>query len=667
MTVVSRQRPVVRTRRIGAYIRVSTQEQVQGYGLPDQERAIRRYIDYNDSMILVRFFRDEGVTGTKRDRDGMLELEQAAERREIDAIMVQRVDRVGRSFSTFYHWVHRLKEELEIDFIAVEQGVDTSTDFGETWLLNLGQMAAMEHKLILDRTQGGKQMKAEAGGWPSGVPPFGYEIADKGTKGNRLAVKATEASVIERIAALMIDEGKSVEETVDMLNALGAKTKGGNSWTKQALYKLIKSDAIDGTSYFRRTHKTYTPVRTKLDRDGNPKFGTTVIIELPRILDSERVAALRACIKTRPKKPTDKIYPLSGHLSSPCGSNYVGHWDAPNERRRYRCNAKSLGRKCACPTFPAEDAEGAAWAILVRYFGDRDNLIALARQRLSELPSDYEKYAVRAETIKKQIKDRDDELNNAIRNFAVMNVRPDRAQKIIDEMQRDLDAAGAMLAETEAWLANYMDQSVEAHQFMQLAETAQFNLAHMDLEGQQRFIERLLIRIEFTEPFDSGQRTGTPCEVMKWHKATGAPVPSEITAEQWPAVRELLQASPTFWTSRTREELVQQAVNGALWRLRTGGGPKDFPAQYGRYGTAVKRMAAAWDAGLWPSLVELLDPARQGAPLGLSFGLPRMVARGKFSGELLALTSGDNDVSLPPDFSKSMSADTPFAFEVYAS
>ncbi|MGJ5951677.1 recombinase family protein [Streptomyces neyagawaensis] len=37
-------------------------------------------------------------------------------------------------------------------------------------------IAEMEYNLIRERTQGGLQKKAEAGGWPGGAPPYGYRI-----------------------------------------------------------------------------------------------------------------------------------------------------------------------------------------------------------------------------------------------------------------------------------------------------------------------------------------------------------------------------------------------------------------------------------------------------------------------------------------------------------
>ncbi|PWI16087.1 hypothetical protein DI272_19360 [Streptomyces sp. Act143] len=88
-------------------LRVSAQEQAQGYGLAVQERAGRAHVESRPGWILdpEMVFRDEGVSGALVDRPGMLRLEQAARRGLIDVIVVHEFDRIGRTGRAFWTWI----------------------------------------------------------------------------------------------------------------------------------------------------------------------------------------------------------------------------------------------------------------------------------------------------------------------------------------------------------------------------------------------------------------------------------------------------------------------------------------------------------------------------------------------------------------------------------
>ena len=62
-------------KRVAIYIRVSTSLQAQeGDSIPAQRDALRKYIDSHDDMIFCGEYLDDGISGTKSDRDELQRL-----------------------------------------------------------------------------------------------------------------------------------------------------------------------------------------------------------------------------------------------------------------------------------------------------------------------------------------------------------------------------------------------------------------------------------------------------------------------------------------------------------------------------------------------------------------------------------------------------------------
>ncbi|MGC1377783.1 MAG: recombinase family protein, partial [Anaerolineales bacterium] len=85
-------------RKAAIYVRVSTQEQVQGYSIDAQERLCREFIkNKKPNWTLVQVFRDEGQTGTNTKRKDFQNMLQAVYDGKIDAIVCHHLDRFSRS------------------------------------------------------------------------------------------------------------------------------------------------------------------------------------------------------------------------------------------------------------------------------------------------------------------------------------------------------------------------------------------------------------------------------------------------------------------------------------------------------------------------------------------------------------------------------------------
>src|SRR5438105_5422372 len=138
------------------YARVSTHDQQT---LPMQLKAMRAYARKRNWKV-AREVKEVG-SGAKQ-RPQREELLKAARRRELDVILVWRLDRWGRSLADL---VVTLKEltELGIGFISINEALDLTTASGRAMAGMLSVFAEFEREIIRERVKAGIAQAREEG------------------------------------------------------------------------------------------------------------------------------------------------------------------------------------------------------------------------------------------------------------------------------------------------------------------------------------------------------------------------------------------------------------------------------------------------------------------------------------------------------------------------
>ncbi|WOI53047.1 recombinase family protein [Parvularcula sp. LCG005] len=99
-------------------------------------------------------YRDEGVSGAMRDREGL-----AAALHDIqsgDQLVTWRLDRLGRSLRHLIEVVQLINDK-GAEFKSLSEAIDTSSAGGRLVFHIFGSMAEFERDLISDRTRAGQQ------------------------------------------------------------------------------------------------------------------------------------------------------------------------------------------------------------------------------------------------------------------------------------------------------------------------------------------------------------------------------------------------------------------------------------------------------------------------------------------------------------------------------
>jgi len=220
--------------RAAGYVRVSQERAAQnGFGLDAQEADIKRLAEYR-GLPLVEVYRENGVSGYKRERPSLERLLTDAQARKFDLVIFPSIDRVARSVRDVID-IEAALREADVGVVFVREGIDTSTPTGQFFGNVMASIAQLEGQIIYERLSKGKQAKKAQGGYVGGWVPYGYRVEN----GAVVAVPE-EAAVVERVFRLKAD-GKSIREIVESLNADGARTRSGGQWTASTVWGILKS------------------------------------------------------------------------------------------------------------------------------------------------------------------------------------------------------------------------------------------------------------------------------------------------------------------------------------------------------------------------------------------------------------------------------------------
>jgi DNA invertase Pin-like site-specific DNA recombinase len=142
--------------RAALYARVSTLDQQT---LPMQMRAMRDYAT-NRGWTVAMQVKEVGSGAAQREQ--RQQLIDAARRREIDVVLVWRLDRWGRSLLDLVTTLQELTD-LNIGFVSLSEALDLTTSTGRAMAGMLSVFAAFEHDILRERVRAGLDHARQSG------------------------------------------------------------------------------------------------------------------------------------------------------------------------------------------------------------------------------------------------------------------------------------------------------------------------------------------------------------------------------------------------------------------------------------------------------------------------------------------------------------------------
>ncbi|OGD08834.1 hypothetical protein A2397_05310 [Candidatus Amesbacteria bacterium RIFOXYB1_FULL_44_23] len=403
--------------RAAVYLRVSTDDQIEKYGIPLQKAAVDAVInskgkldDGSPAMVLAGeqyIYKDEGVSGADPldERPAFLRMKEDIENapegeKPFDIVAVYRIDRFARKLKILLE-VIEYYEAHDIQFISANESIDTSTPFGKAMLGIIGVIAELERETTKARTQAGKVQAIERGVYMGAQAPYGY-LKDKD---KHLQVFAPESKVVEEIFELFVSQKKNTQQIADYLASkkiltplpsavhYGKRRKGRTKvndeyfWRDSTVRGIVKDEIYLGIYYYNK-HEG----KKRLDKSLWKKSPTEhdSIIDYGTFSMAQQRIKEDVALRNSAKAVENHLYLLSGLLKChACYDPYSGrdplNWSGTskvikkNGKRAYyyHCgakNSKKYSTVCKAIPFPADEIEAFVTQFIKDLLSDPENV-----------------------------------------------------------------------------------------------------------------------------------------------------------------------------------------------------------------------------------------------------------------------------------------------------
>ncbi len=183
------------------YIRVSTDAQrEEGYSIDAQKEMLTAYC-VSKAIKKYEYYIDGGFTGSNLERPELKRMIKDIERDKVSCVIVYKLDRLSRSQKDTLYLIEDVFNPHNVDFVSLNESMDTSTPLGRLMLGILSAFAQLERENIKERTRMGMKERVKAGYWRGGGRvPFGYDYdAEKG-----ILVPNSDAELVKKTYELYL-------------------------------------------------------------------------------------------------------------------------------------------------------------------------------------------------------------------------------------------------------------------------------------------------------------------------------------------------------------------------------------------------------------------------------------------------------------------------------
>jgi len=216
------------------YVRVSTDKQAdRGVSLEAQAEKIRAMAVVHNADLLDIIV-DGGESAKSLHRPGMERLLAHVDSREIQTVIIAKLDRLTRSVKDLCTLLERF-ERRGVALVSVAESLDTGSAAGRLVLNIMTAVSQWEREAIGERTRDAMSHK-RSNGERVGNLPFGSRLA---ADGRHLEPDPAEQAVLNEIR-LLRKGGHTMRGIAAALNHRSLRTRRGSAWQLEHVARIIK-------------------------------------------------------------------------------------------------------------------------------------------------------------------------------------------------------------------------------------------------------------------------------------------------------------------------------------------------------------------------------------------------------------------------------------------
>ncbi|MBN1794239.1 MAG: recombinase family protein [Candidatus Omnitrophica bacterium] len=409
--------------KAGAYVRVSTTQQIDRDSLRTQEERLRQYCKAQGfELYKNKPYKDEGISAKDTKRPAFEELMNDIEAGRIQVVIVTRLDRITRSLKDLIELMEKLQRH-NVKLVSLTESIDTTGPMGRFIINLLGSIAQLEREIDSERVSADMHHRALAGKWTGGVVPLGYvtkgklvrKLLEKGLSEDealkeankiapekgRLYLVKKDAELVEKIYGLYL-ECKSLRRVTHELNKREIKTPEGLSWAATSIRRILTNPTYSGKVWY---GKRKTDLGTGKLKNVEPRLWKIFKGEHEGIIPEDMFERVQALLKQKYMKPSKakKSYLLAGLAR--CGHCKGGMFGYLYFKKTYdkkyfyyRCqNSIQKGRSvCKGLVVPGYVLEEQVMRTLLelskneKFLNDKQKMLKEIRQQSKPVKSDFD-------------------------------------------------------------------------------------------------------------------------------------------------------------------------------------------------------------------------------------------------------------------------------------
>jgi site-specific DNA recombinase len=463
------------TKRVGIWIRVSTDMQVKDESPEHHEKRARYYCEAKGWQV-VEVYRLDAVSG--KAIIGHAEARRMlADIREgrISGLVFSKLARLARSTKELLEFAEIFRKE-GADLISLAENIDTSSPAGRLFFTIIAAMAEWEREEISARVAASVPIRARMGKPLNGQASFGYAWRE-----NAFVIEAKEAPVRALMYELFLKHQR-IKTTAKALNALGYRTRNGSAFSGPTVTRLIRDTAAKGERRANHTQAVGNSKQWALKPETE-----WVITPCPAIVSAALWNECNSILdiqQAQAKKRGPKaVHLLSGYVQCSCGKTmYVFH-----SSRVYTC--KPCNRR-----IPADDIDEIYLLHLKEYLSAL-NITEYLEQSDSALQEKKELLAVSMKERARIAKRVTELVNLRLDGEMSKEVFGDQF-KPLEEQLKQLDT---QLPELEAEIDVRTIQLMSSGTVMQEAKTLADEWPSLSFEQKRAVVETITSKIEIDQ------------------------------------------------------------------------------------------------------------------------------------------------------------------------
>jgi len=460
-------------KRVGIWIRVSTEDQAKGESPQHHEQRAREYAKFNNWTV-VEVYDLAGVSGkTVMEQPEAKRMMADLARGHITGLIFSKLARLARNTKELLAFSDIFRKH-GADMISLQEKIDTSSPAGRLFYTMIAAMAQWEREEIADRVKASIKIRAKLGKSLGGAAPFGFMW-----KENKLVVNPVEAP-IRKLMYELFSKHKRKKSVASMLNKSGYRTRNGSEFTDTTVVRLLQDTT--GKGLYRSNH-TFRDESGKLNMKPDSEWVYSPVEPIvSEELWKECNDALDARKEQRPlgRKP---VHLFAGILFCGCGQ---------------RMYVFSRSPKYVCPKcrnkIPMEDIDGIFHDELHSFFVSQDKIkghLEKANQNLTDRKAQLESHTRQIEKVRSEMK-------KTYQLYLADQITPDGFGNIYKPLEAQEKALTAELPRLQAEVDAIEMHQISAEEVLAEATNLHRRWPKLGQEEKRKIIESIVEKITLT-------------------------------------------------------------------------------------------------------------------------------------------------------------------------